>query len=201
MIRIGITGGIGSGKSTVCKHLESKGAIIFDADLTATLVMEQEASVRKAIIDLMGPFAYKVDGTLDKRFISERIFSDDIARKRVGEIVHPIVQARFVSLASAQDLLDTPAVVREAALLPNKDAKQSLDQIWVVEAPQKIREERVAARNRIPTSAVRDRMDAQPSHEEYRAIADVILVNEGTLEELHGRVDEVWKSMLDNVVK
>ena len=196
MLRIGITGGIGSGKSTFCAHLEEQGAVVFDADSEANAVMVGDASTRKAIIDLMGPFAYQVDGLLDREFVSRRIFSDPIARRRIGEIVHPRVQERFLQAAKEATRAGAEAIVREAALLPPAHMRDSLDVLLVVEAPREDRVHRVVERNHLPREAVMDRIDAQPADEVYRSAADEVIVNDGSLDDLRNEALRFWGQII-----
>lgn len=198
MIRIGITGGIGSGKSTVCAFLKKKGAVVFNADEVASRIMIESASVRREIIDFLGPGAYQKDGTLDRDFVAMRIFNDSDARRKIGEIVHPRVHEQYIQMVLDAEKMGAVAIIREAAVLPDVSARSDFDVIIAVESPAEIRIDRVNERDHLSAQQIKMRMDAQPSEEAYRMASEKRIINEGSLEDLKRSVDEVWTHILQH---
>lgn len=194
MLRIGLTGGIGSGKSVVRDLLARKGAGVFDADQVARSLMEKDPAVKDALEKVLGPMAWLEDGTLNKPYIAKRIFGDAAIRNAVNGIVHPAVHHAFEQEARAAEERGVPVYVREAALLPRPEHRALLDRLVAVVAPRAQRLQRVLKRDELTMSDVEDRMRAQPDDEHYAAVADDIIRNDGTLEELEERVDQLWST-------
>ena len=196
MLKIGLTGGIGSGKSTVRDRLQAKGAVVFDADGVAKRLMEEDESVRKDLMDVLGPQTWNEEGRLNRSWIASRIFEDGALRQAVNEIVHPAVYDAFDLAAAAAEAEGAPAIVREAALLPPASIRQRLDVVLTVSAPKTMRLQRVLNRGGLSVSEIEARMNAQPASELYEALADEIICNNGSLEDLQSEVDRIWKRLL-----
>jgi dephospho-CoA kinase len=196
MLKIGLTGGIGSGKSAVRDLLAGKGAVIFDADAVARRLMESDPDVREALRKVLGSHAWQEDGSLNKPWIAKRIFSDDDLRSSVNDIVHPAVHAAFKQDADAAERSGASAIVREAALLPTPERRRALDRLVAVVAPRSVRLQRVLLRDGLTVSEIEDRMKAQPDDELYAAFADDVIRNEGTLDDLAASVDELWTAWM-----
>lgn len=196
MLKIGLTGGIGSGKSTVRDMLQAKGAVVFDADAVAKRLMEEDESVRAGLMEVLGPKTWNEDGRLNKTWIAGRIFGNDELRKSVNAIVHPAVYEAFDEAAAAADEGGAPAIVREAALLPPRSVRQTLDLVITVSAPKAVRLQRVLDRGGLSVSEIEARMSAQPASEQYAALADEIVHNTGPPENLQGEVDRIWNRWL-----
>lgn len=196
MLRVGLTGGIGSGKSTVRDLLARKGAGIFDADKVARRLMQEDATVRAALEQVLGSKAWLADGTLNKTLIADRIFGDAEVRDVVNGIVHPAVQAAFEDDARAAQKRGVRVFIREAALLPSSDQRKRLDRVVAVLAPRAVRLERVQARDGMTVAQVEERMQSQPSESAYLAAADDVIRNGGTRAQLEQRVDELWEAWL-----
>lgn len=195
MKTIGITGGIGSGKSTVCDLLAARGACVFNADVEGRAALAEDPDVRRAVEERFGPQALGEDGAPDRAWLAERVFSSDTARADLEDIVHPVVARRFQ--AARTDALDRgcPVLVKEQAVFPKDPVRRAVDAWIVVEAPMEVRLDRVMARNGLTRGQARARMHAQPSADVYRTIADHVLVNSTGLDALERQVDEVWKSL------
>ena len=187
---VGVTGGIGSGKSSLCRMLESFGARVFYADEEAKRLMNEDPDLRRRLEDAFGPETFGDDGRIDREYLARRIFSDPEARRRMNSIVHPAVREAFEEFADRARREGVQVVVREAALITGSE--EELDEVVVVEAPESVRVRRVAGRDDVDASAVRSRMDAQPSRHEFREVADRIVVNDGSLDDLEREARRLW---------
>ena len=187
---VGVTGGIGSGKSTVCKQLESRGAKVFYADEVARDLMVSDPQVREQIVSAFGPDAYSDEGSLDRKYIADRIFSSDEDRAAINRIVHPAVGEVFRRYVSQAQEEGVELVVKEAALLLDNDTSD-LDVILVIDAPKMTRIERIAARDGYSIDEIEARMAGQLPSVEMVQLADRVVHNEGTLRELKQAVDNL----------
>lgn len=197
MLRIGVTGGIGSGKSTFSTLLQNYGAELFNADVEATRIMESNNQVRLDLVELLGPASYLADGTLNRTYISEKAFSDRRVLDQIGQIVHPHVQVAFTRRAEEASREGIPAIVREAAVPPDDSTRKNLDIVVSVMADNEIRIQRVMNRSQMTASQVMARIEVQPSNLEYEKIADVIVWNNGTMDELAKETARFWRSVHD----
>jgi dephospho-CoA kinase len=189
VLRIGLTGGIGSGKSTVSALLAERGAVIIDADRLAREVVEPGTPGLAAVVDEFGDGVLTPDGALDRPALAAVVFADPAARRRLDAIVHPLVRARTLELAGA-----VPAdavVVHDVPLLAESGQTGSYDLVLVVEADPEIRVARLVARGLTEDDA-RARIAAQATDEQRRAVADVVLDNSGTREDLAAQVERFW---------
>lgn len=143
-LRIGVTGGIGSGKSTVCKVFSILGIPIYAADEQAKRIMAKEEGLKKKILSAFGPNAYTVEGELNRNFLATTVFSDPEKLANLNALVHPAVAADFDAWASKQT---SPYVIKEAALLFETGAAKQLDYVINVSSPLKIRMNRVLLRD------------------------------------------------------
>ncbi|MBK9148976.1 MAG: dephospho-CoA kinase [Flavobacteriales bacterium] len=174
MLRVGLTGGIGSGKSTVAKVFEVLGIPVYFADERARALMEDDATVKAALIARFGPGIY-TDDRLDRAALAAIIFSDEEARQAVNCIVHPAVRADFDRWA---DKLDAPYGIMEAALMAENEGWKRFDRVITVSCPEDERIARVMARDGITEEAVRARMLRQATDADREAIADFIVRND-----------------------
>ena len=175
---LGVTGGIGCGKSVVCAHLAQLGAEIFDADLTARNLMESDEKVRQEVTRAFGRESYREDGSLNRKWLASQVFADDTRLEELNGIVHPNVAHAFGIL---RDHFQGGLLVHEAALIYEAGAEKRLDAICVVTAPKALRIARVMARDRVSAEKVLARMSRQMSQEEKAGRADVVLVNDGDM--------------------
>lgn len=191
-LRIGLTGGIGSGKSTVAGMFADRGAVLIDADAIAREVVEPATAGLAAVVDRFGPGVLDPHGALDRPKLASIVFGDDQQRQALNAIVHPLVGARMAELMAAAP--PDAVVVWDVPLLVENDSAGGFDVVVVVEADAELRLARLAARGMAEPDA-RERMAAQASDAQRRAVADEVIVNDGDLDQLRRRVDEVWEKI------
>ncbi|UOY02825.1 dephospho-CoA kinase [Blastococcus sp. PRF04-17] len=188
-MRIGLTGGIGSGKSTVSALLADHGAVVVDADRVAREVVAPGTPGLTAVVSAFGERVLTADGALDRPALAGIVFADPEARRTLDGIVHPLVRARARELEAAAP--PGSVVVHDVPLLAETGQATSYDLVLVVEADVEVRVARLVQRG-LTADDARARMAAQASDEQRRAIADVVLDNSGTPEELARQVDTFW---------
>jgi dephospho-CoA kinase len=191
MLRVGLSGGIGSGKSTVARALARRGAIVIDADAIAREVVEPGQPGLAAVVERFGPEVLDAEGRLDRPKLAALVFDDPAARADLNAIVHPRVAvetARRMAAApsDAVVVIDVPLLVEAA--------RSGYDVVVIVEAPEPVRLERLIARGMSPEDA-RRRMAAQASDADRRKVADVILDNAGSEEDLETQIDALWAQL------
>lgn len=189
---VGLTGGVGSGKSTVARLLAERGAVVVDADALAREVVEPGRPGYDAVVARFGSAVVGPDGRLDRPTLAALVFSDPAARADLNAIVHPLVAEE--TLRRVAGLPQDSVVVMDVPLLVEA-ARRGYHTVVVVEAPEETRLERLAARGMDPTDA-RARMAAQASDAERRAVADVVVDNSGPMADLETQVDELWRSLM-----
>ena len=189
MLRIGLTGGIGSGKSTVAGLLAARGARIVDADRIAREVVEPGTPGLEAVVAAFGQEVLSPEGALDRPALAAVVFADPDARHRLDGIVHPLVRARATDLVAAAP--PDAVVVQDVPLLVETGQAGSYDLVLVVEADLDTRVRRLVGRGLAEEDA-RARIAAQASDEQRRAVADVVLDNSGSVEDLEAQVDRFW---------
>lgn len=182
-LRVGVTGGIGSGKSLVCSFFQKLGAPVLSADDIAKDLMTNDSGLRKALARLLGPEAYLADGSLNRKFIAERIFSTPALQKKVNAIVHPKVAREIERRMKALNGL-TPYVIVEAALIYEAGLDAMLDSVVVVDAETERRIQRVQERDRSSREDVEKRTEAQWSNKRKVQQAEYVLRNNGSIREL-----------------
>lgn len=190
MLRIGLTGGIGAGKSAVAHRLAEHGAIVVDSDRIAREVVEPGTPGLAAVVAEFGAEVLRADGSLDRDRLGALVFGDDAARSRLNAIVHPLVGRRAAELAAAA--AEGAVLVHDIPLLVENNLAAGFDLVLVVEAPVELRVVRLVRDRGMTEEAARARIAAQASDAERRAVADVLLHNDGTLAELREQVDKVW---------
>lgn len=193
---IGLTGGIGSGKSAVATLLAERGARIIDADTLAREVVARDSAGLRGIVDEFGPEVLGEDGQLDRARLAEMVFTDVQARQRLNAIVHPLVAERMGSLLAQQGptdvtVYDVPLLVEESV-----QGRHDFDLILVVEAPEAVRVQRLVQDRHMTEEQVRARMSTQATDEQRRTVADVVIMNDGTRTELTRAVDKVWRERI-----
>ena len=175
-LRIGVTGGIGSGKSTVCKVFSILGIPIYAADEQAKRLMAKEEGLKKKILSTFGPNAYSVEGELNRKFLANTVFSDPEKLASLNALVHPAVAADFDAWATTQT---SPYVIKEAALLFETGAAKQLDYVINVSSPLKIRLNRVLLRDPYRSEMqVNQIIDQQLPDEQKNERADFIIKNQ-----------------------
>ena len=189
-MQIGLTGGIGSGKSTAAGRFAELGALVIDADALAREVVEPGTEGLAAVVAEFGEQVLDGAGRLDRPALARVVFGDDAARGRLNAILHPRIRARAAELIAAAP--PGTVVVQDVPLLVETSQSGRYDLVVVVEAPDELRVRRLGRDRGMPAEEVRARMAAQATDEERRAAADVVLVNDGTPEDLRAKVDALW---------
>ncbi|MGH2692117.1 MAG: dephospho-CoA kinase [Actinomycetota bacterium] len=194
MILVGLTGGIGSGKTTVAGMLAARGAVVVDADELAREALEPGTRAFKHVCDLFGEEILTRDGRIDRAALARVIFSDEERRRSLESILHPEV---FRLLAEAVERFrDTDeVVVFDAPLIIETGFHEAVDVLVVVTAPVEQRMERVRRDRGMSEAEAAVRIAAQAAPEARDAAADVLIHNDGNLEELENRVDELWADL------
>ena len=193
---LGITGGIGSGKSTVCDILESFGVRIFNADAVGKVLMTDNYEVRQEVTDMFGIDSYTVGGELNTTYLAEVVFADPERVRAINSIVHPRVLAAFEAAASMARRDGINVIVLESALLFQSGADQLVDVVAVVDAPPATRRSRVMQRDGVERDDVDARIRHQMSPAELRKRADYVIPNRGSIEDLNEAVAELYRFVL-----
>jgi len=193
---IGLTGGIGSGKSTVSAMLAELGARVVDADKIGHFVYRPESDGFRAVVDAFGPGVVAPDGTIDRAKLGAIVFGDPAARARLNAIVHPLIgQELAARLAAARDDgYDGPVVV-EAAVLIEAGWRPLVDKLWVVSIDREKAIDRVVASRGVSRAEVERRMDAQLPDAARRREADLVIENSDGLDALRTQVEAAWRSV------
>ncbi len=175
MIVIGITGGIGTGKSLVCKIFNSLGIPVNDADASAKNIIVQDPEVINSIINLLGNEAYHADGSYNRTYVSSIVFNDKLKLEQLNAIVHPKVIEYGNDWAKKHSQF--PYLVREAALMFESGSYKNNQFNILVESPIELRLERICKRDKCSKEEAQKRINAQWSDEERRKFADLIIYN------------------------
>jgi len=194
MLLVGLTGGIGAGKSTVAGLLAEHGAVVIDADSIVRELQQPGTDVFRAIVDRFGSHVVAADGTLDRERLADIVFRNDDARSALNAIVHPAVYAVMSERIAAVKDADK-VVVLDIPLLAEAGGGGGMDAVVVVEADDEMRVARVVSERGLDTEDVRARMAAQASSEQRVALADVVIRNSGTPEDLRAQVDDLWEQL------
>lgn len=183
MLKVGLTGGIGSGKSTVAKVFEAFGIPCYYADDRAKMLMHSDESLKMDLIEEFGPEIYN-DGHLDRKLLAQIVFNDDSARERINGLVHPAVGRDFETWSQEQS---SSYVLKEAAILFETEAYKLNDFNILVTAPESLRIARVKKRDGVEEHEVRARMRAQWSDEKKAKLANFVILND----EQHSLINQV----------
>lgn len=197
MRHLALTGGIGSGKSTVAKLFAQRGAIIIDADAISRSLMEPGQPVLAQVVETFGQHLLDAQGHLDRQALADIVFADENARQQLNAIVHPAVRhesKRQLDAAIAADP-EHAVVIQDIPLLVETGQAQKFDGVIVVFTDQEIRLERLVTSRGMSANDAQARIAAQASDEQRRAVADWIIDNSGTLEATEDQVDVVWQEL------
>ncbi|GAA4805554.1 dephospho-CoA kinase [Nocardioides caeni] len=192
-MRVGLTGGIASGKSTVASILRELGAVVIDADQIAREVVARGTPGLAAVVEAFGPELLTPEGDLDRPRMGQLVFGDDEQRRRLEAIVHPLVFERYLELETA-----APAdglVVHDIPLLVETGRPGEFDAVIVVDVPEETQVERMVGDRGMAEEDARARIAAQATREQRRAVATHLIDNTGTLEDLRQRVTEVFEEL------
>jgi dephospho-CoA kinase len=194
MLLVGLTGGIGTGKSTVARMLEKRGAVVFDADVLARQAVAPGTPGFDQVVERFGPNVLAPGGGLDREALASIVFSDPAARRDLEGIVHPEVRRMFAE--GCEDYRDSDrVVVFSAPLLVETGMHTAFDLLIVVSAPVATQIERLMRGRGMAERNVQARIAAQLPLEAKAEVADILVDNEGTLEDLERRVELVWRDL------
>ncbi|MCS7035987.1 MAG: dephospho-CoA kinase [Saprospiraceae bacterium] len=188
-LRVGITGGIGSGKTTVCRLFSVLGIPVYDADYWAKWLIKNDPQVRRGVIALLGPEAYQADGAYNRAYVARRVFADANLLAALNAVVHPAVERHSRAWHEQQALSGCPYTLKEAALLVESGSHRFLDALIVVTAPEEVRIRRVMERDGVAEEVVRARLRHQAPEAEKVALADFVILNDGQ----HALIPQVWR--------
>jgi dephospho-CoA kinase len=198
VLLVGLTGGIGSGKSTVARMLEERGAVVFDADALARKAVEPGTPGHQAVVERFGANVLAPGGELDREALASIVFADPAARRDLEAIVHPEVRRMFAEGSEAYRDSDR-VIVFSAPLLVETGMHTAFDVLVVVATTVETQVARLMRDRGMSEAAIRARIAAQAPLEDKAAVADVLLDNEGPLEELEGQVDRLWADLAARV--
>ena len=194
-ILIGLTGNIATGKSMVAQMLAELGARVIDADRVAHEVMAPGGPAYDAVVSAFGGDILAPDGTVDRQKLGEIVFRDPDALQRLEAAVHPATIAEVTRrIAQAAERI----VVVEAIKLIEAGMHRAYDALWVVTAPRSLQIERLVSARGLTEEAAALRVDAQPPQEEKAAVADLVIVNDGSLDALRAKVQAAWNEIRAN---
>ena len=193
MMRVGLTGGIGSGKSTVARLLAEYGAVVIDSDRLARDVVAPGTPGLNSVVERFGGEVLTAAGELDRRAMAERVFGDAAARADLEAIIHPLVRARAAELetAAGPDAL----VVHDTPLLVEAGLAGRFDVVIVVDVPSDVQLDRLVRLRRMSSEEAEARVATQASRAERLAVADIVVDNNVSVEELSAAVDSLWERL------
>lgn len=195
MLLVGLTGGIGSGKSTVARLLDRRGAVVIDADQLAREAVARGTDGFAKVVEAFGDAVVAPDGDLDRAALAADVFSDPARKANLEAIVHPEVARRFAE--RLEPYRDTDRiVVYVTPLLAELGLAPAFDVVVVVTASPRLRVSRVASERDLSPEDVRRRIAAQATDEQRVEVADVLLDNDGTLGDLERQVDRLWPELV-----
>lgn len=179
MLSVGVTGNIGSGKSTVCSIFRGLGVPIYEADLAVKQLYQEHTGLRASLVALLGEGVYRASGEFDAGFVRTRVFGDDDLRGRLNAIVHPVVFEDFAQWKASRALEGHPYVIKEAAILFESGANETVDVVVGVVAPMEIRKQRVISRDGMSEEDFARRVAAQWPQERWMERCDFLVHNDG----------------------
>ena len=193
-LRIGLTGGIGSGKTAASERFRQLGAAVIDTDQIARQLVEPGQPALQDIVQAFGEAVLDADGRLDRAALRRIVFADAGKRRRLERILHPRIRARTTELAAAAD---APYCVLVIPLLLETASPYDLDRVLVVDAPEELQIERVMARNGLDRREVEAIMASQVNRQRRLEAADDVVVNDGDLDKLYGQVEALHRKYLE----
>ena len=197
-MKVGLTGGIGAGKSTVADLFSQKGAVVIRSDELARQVIEPQTPGFQQVIDRFGKEFVNSEGYIDRAKLAQIVFQDDAALKDLENIVHPLVRSRTNQIID-QHTSET-IIVNEIPLLLEKKMESLFDFLVIVISSEKNRLERLAQRG-LTTEQATARMSKQVSDDERKAAADFLIVNDGNLDQLEVDVEKIWQTLQERSFK
>lgn len=192
-MRVGLTGGVASGKSTVSAMLRELGAVVIDADQLARDVVARGTPGLAAVVEEFGPEVLTSEGDLDRPKVAQIVFSDESARRRLEAIVHPLVFAEIVRLEETAP--EDSVVVHDIPLLAESGRADTFDAVVVVDAPVETQLTRMLGDRGWAREDAEARIAAQVDRAQRRALATHVIENDGTLDDLRQQVEEVYRQL------
>lgn len=199
MYVIGLTGGIGSGKSTVAQMLREQGAVLLSADAAGHEVYAPGQPAWQEIVDAFGREVVAADGTIERKALGAIVFADPAELRRLNAITHPRMKELMRAKLEAEAARGTRVAVLEAALLFDAGWDDLTDEVWVTLAPPEVAAQRTAERSGLSLEEARTRIDAQMSNEERVARSQVVIDTDCSLEETRRQVQEEWQRLLQRL--
>lgn len=196
MIRVGLTGGIASGKSSVARLLAARGVPVLDADQVARQVVAPGTPGLAAIVAHFGPDLLQPDGSLDRKALGAIVVQDPVQRRALEAITHPAIYQHMLSWLGRQASEGHPAAVVEAALMVETGSYTMYDRVLVVACPPDVQRARLAQRQGIRPDAAQKWIDSQMPLAQKIAVADAVIHNDGTPDDLPKAVDKAWAKIL-----
>jgi dephospho-CoA kinase len=193
VLRVGLTGGIGAGKSEVSRRLAAQGAVVIDADAIAREVVEPGTDGLDEVVAAFGPGVLDSDGRLDRAKLGDLVFADPERRERLNAIVHPRVGARMAELE--REAGPGAIVVHDVPLIAESGRADAYDLVVVVDAPARVQVDRLVRQRVMTRDQAQARMAAQASRPQRLAIADIVIDNSGSLAELDRQVGDLWAEL------
>jgi dephospho-CoA kinase len=194
MKRLGLTGGIGSGKSTVARMLAERGAVVVDADQIARELVEPGGAALAELVTEFGPRILQADGSLSRGELAALAFSDPRATERLNAIMHPLIGAE--AQRRINDEPQAAVVVYDMPLLVETGQADLVDLVVVVDVPEAVQLDRAVRLRGLDEADVQRRMSVQASREDRLARADVVIDNSGSLPQTHEQVDQLWDRLV-----
>lgn len=194
MLRVGLTGGIGSGKSAVSARLRERGAVIIDSDLLAREVVARGTDGLAEVVEAFGE-VLTADGELDRPAVGRIVFGDEVARRKLEAIIHPRVRARAAEIEAGAPA--DSVVVHDIPLLVETGQGDKFDLVLVVDVPQEVQVERLRRDRGMTDEEAKARIASQATREQRLAVADLVVDNAGTLDQLDARIDELWPALAE----
>jgi dephospho-CoA kinase len=197
MLRVGLTGGIGSGKSEVSRRLAAHGAVVIDADLAAREVVAPGTPGLAAVAEAFGPGVLGPDGALDRERLGAIVFGDPALRAKLNAIIHPLVAEWMgaAERAAVEEAGGDSVIVHDVPLLAEAGRTGVYDVVIVVDVPPERQVERLVSERGMTPDQARARMAAQASRQQRLAVADLVIDNSGSLDDLDRRITEVWADL------
>jgi dephospho-CoA kinase len=195
VLRVGLTGGIGSGKSAVSSRLAARGAVVIDSDVLAREAVAKGSDGLAEVVATFGDGILTSEGELDRPALGRIVFSNETARRKLEAIIHPRVRAASLELeaAAAADAI----VVHDIPLLVETGQADRFDVLMVVDVPVEVQVERLTKQREMAVREATQRIASQASRQDRLAVADVVVDNSGTLDDLDRRIDEIWTTLAE----
>ncbi len=197
MLKVGLTGGIATGKSTVARMFQEHGIPVVNSDLVAREVVEPGTEGHKLVVEAFGKEILNPDGSINRKRLGELVFSDPQKRKRLEEILHPLITRRMGQKLEALEKAGVPLVVVEVPLLFEKGLQRSMDFTVVVRAPEKVQIKRLMQREGLSKQQALKRIKSQMPLEDKVKMADFVIDNSGDLEATKKQVSHVIKHLME----